>query len=113
MKSLLIAFLFLIFALGLAYAVECKCGDEGVTLTVVSGCKDWKDATECSGWASVAHANGKSETEAFPDKTQLTAFECTIQINCPGSGATNDGGTTVTEEKKGDDSGFCSILMVR
>lgn len=107
-----------VFVSSLAYAgiaqavVQCKCGDEGVTLTVVSGCKDWNDATECTGWASVAHENGKSENDNYPDKSQLTAFECTIQINCPSQDAKSDAGTTTTEEKKEDDSGWCSILSL-
>ncbi|MGC9044174.1 MAG: hypothetical protein ACP5KG_09995 [Myxococcota bacterium] len=92
--------------------IQCKCGDEGVTLTVISGCEGWNDATQCTGWASVAHENGKSETDLFPDKTQLTAFNCTIQINCPQSANTSDAGTTITEEKKDEDSGWCSIVSV-
>ncbi|MCX7944348.1 MAG: hypothetical protein N2746_07575 [Deltaproteobacteria bacterium] len=101
-------FLFFI-AEEMVFAVECRCGDPGVTLLVVEGCKDWEDATKCSGWASVAHANGRDENDLFPDKTKLTAYDCTIQINCPLGGNTNDTGSIITEEKKEDDSGFCSI----
>ncbi|MGB9600413.1 MAG: hypothetical protein ACPL7I_07655, partial [Myxococcota bacterium] len=70
----------------------------------------WRRAI--TGWASVAHGNGRSETDLFPDKTQLTAFNCTIQINCPQSANTSDAGTTITEEKKDEDSGWCSIVSV-
>ncbi len=111
MKTLFFTLIIFVSAISLVYATECRCGDPGVTLTVVKGCEGWTDATECTGWASVAHENGKSENDLFPDKTQLTAFDCTIQINCP-SDNTNDGGKTTTEEKKSSDTGFCSILLL-
>ncbi len=47
----------------------------------------------------MAHENGKSENDLFIDKTQLTAYNCTIQINCP-SGVSSDGGSASTEVKK-------------
>lgn len=117
MKNLLLVVIFILISSNLLSAAtssnvtQCRCQDEGVTLTVISGCENWNDATECTGWASVAHENGKSETDLFPDKTQLTAMNCTIQINCPSNNSTNDAGSTVTEEKK-DEEGWCSILSL-
>ncbi len=110
MKTCLSFLILLLITVSTAYALECRCGEQGVTLTVVKGCENWTDATECSGWESVAHVNGKDAKDLFADKTQLTAFDCTIQINCPSS-AVSDAGTTVTEEKK-EDSGFCAILNI-
>lgn len=65
---------------------ECACGDEGATLTVVSGCDGWDDATLCTGWTSVAEANGEDPEGTFPDGTEFTypyGDNCTIRINCP------------------------------
>ena len=59
----------------------CVCGDPGVTLTAVS-CT-WSDAEECTGWTSACHENNLDETQAFADGTELTAWDCTIRINCP------------------------------
>ena len=62
---------------------SCVCGDEGVTLTPVSGCENWDDADQCSGWASVAGENGYEVDDPFEDGTELTGYGCTIRINCP------------------------------
>ncbi len=63
---------------------ECACGDEGVTLTVVSGCDGWPDATECSGWASACEYNGEDPEGTYADGTEFSYDTmCTIRINCP------------------------------
>ena len=64
-----------------AAVTMCVCGDPGVTLTAVS-CT-WSDAEECTGWTSACHENGFDGDEAFADGTELTAWSCTIRINCP------------------------------
>ncbi len=67
-------------------AGECVCGDEGVTLTVVSGCATWPDATECTGWHSVVSENGEDPDAPWADGTEFTypyGDNCTIRINCP------------------------------
>jgi hypothetical protein len=65
---------------------ECVCGEQGVTLTVVSGCDGWDDATACTGWASVVAENGEDPEAPFADGTEFTypyGDNCTIRINCP------------------------------
>ena len=66
-------------------AESCACEDDGATLTPVSGCENWPDATECSGWASVAESNGEDPEGNYEDGTELTYSDgsCTIRINCP------------------------------
>ena len=62
---------------------ECACGDDGVTLTPGTGGCDWPDATACSGWHSLADANGLNSDDPFPDGTELCAWDCCVVLNCP------------------------------
>ncbi|HSA34339.1 MAG TPA: hypothetical protein P5077_11495, partial [bacterium] len=75
----------------------CLCA-EG-TLTVVSGCTDWPDATECTGFHSVVCANEPHASQSYCDYqnpdidsefaaqswdsgTQFTGYDCTIKLDC-------------------------------
>jgi hypothetical protein len=62
---------------------ECACGDPGASLTPGTGGCDWPDATECSGWHSLAEANGEDFEGTFPDGTELCAWDCCVVLNCP------------------------------
>ncbi len=69
----------------------CSCNTSGVSLAVASGCDNWSDATECSGWASVVEDNhsGQSQQDALAYEvasgTTLCGFSnsCCITLTCP------------------------------
>ena len=72
---------------------ECACETPGTTVKPVSGCDDWPDADQCSGWASVViESNGWEFTDEnhnaalsqmFASGTEVCAFGCCIKITCP------------------------------
>lgn len=62
-------------------AGTCVCGDAGVTID--AGTCTWADATQCSGWHSVAQQNGKDSMAAFASGTTLCAFDCCLTLKCP------------------------------
>jgi hypothetical protein len=62
---------------------DCKCQDAGATLTPGAGGCDWPDATECTGWHSVAQENGADYEGTHPDGTEFCAWGCCIVLNCP------------------------------
>lgn len=62
---------------------ECACQDDGATLTPGTGGCNWPDATECTGWHSVAMENGVDYEGTFPDGTEFCAYGCCIKLNCP------------------------------
>ncbi|MBI5525601.1 MAG: hypothetical protein HY897_04640 [Deltaproteobacteria bacterium] len=97
-------------------AKNCLCGDSGVTLTPISGCDQWPDAAQCSGFASAycgedieGTCHESFDTTVFQDREQATNFGCTIQINC-GSGGTADAGVA---DAGGEDAGMTNSCTGR
>lgn len=63
---------------------DCVCGDTGAYLVVVSGCENWQDATECSGWHSCLEEQGQDPNVAWTSGTTVSCFDnsCEIRLIC-------------------------------
>jgi hypothetical protein len=72
----------------------CSCNTNDVSLSVASGCDNWPDATECSGWASVVISDQGWE---YSEQTEQDALayevssgttlcfdtDCCVTMTCP------------------------------
>lgn len=67
----------------------CSCATAGASLVVVEGCKDWPDATQCSGWHSVncgdtpPESCAYKESDTFASGTEKGFAGCKIKLVCP------------------------------